>query len=699
MILAFVGASILGIHNFALQQNQIRVLINQDVSLEGVASTDSSKTRSRVIGSRSIGSRTTFIMRVERIALGGANPSTYKTRIPIRVVISDSISAIPGERIRISGRILPTEERKVVALLIGRSHSFQSINKPNALLQVESIRTALRAGAERIGGDSSSLIPGMVIGDTSLQSEPFSTLMLDAGLSHLTAVSGANFAIVTAFIFTLVGILTPRRKLQVFITICALSIFVILVRPTPSVLRAAVMALLFMLAKFSGRMSVASNALAAAVAILLLINPYQAFEAGFVLSVLATAGLIFSSSHIADRIPGPRALGELVAVPVAATLYCTPYLLFLSGRLNLGSIVMNIAVAPAVPFVTITGFLATVSILPIPFIAHFLLELADLGAKWIVFVANWNDSMPTLLTSPVVVLILLLVIFLIRNLESKWIVLSVTVLMIVGSNQRLLFANSNWVVAQCDVGQGDALLINLGEHSAMLFDAGPDPRLLDRCLDLFGVRQLPLIVITHSHADHYQGLAGVKGRSVGEVWSNHEFDELTEMFPSIRVARAGLEAEIGPAKVEILWPVSGEETFESVTGDGSVENNRSIVALIEIEGRELLVTGDIEPGAQSELLKNFATQLKRVDLIKVPHHGSKHQEMQLFEAASVYLISVGQNSYGHPDKGLVGQLGQRGRVFRTDRDGQISLNWKEGHSEPIFSARTLGKEWWRISWQ
>jgi competence protein ComEC len=108
-----------------------------------------------------------------------------------------------------------------------------------------------------------------------------------------------------------------------------------------------------------------------------------------------------------------------------------------------------------------------------------------------------------------------------------------------------------------------------------------------------------------------------------------------------------------------------------------------------------LVTGDIEPGAQRELLG----ELKEIDVIKVPHHGSKHQEPKIFEGASIFFVSVGRNSYGHPDNGLISSLESKGSVFRSDLDGAIALSWKlDSFARPIFSTRRLGKEWWRLSW-
>jgi competence protein ComEC len=321
------------------------------------------------------------------------------------------------------------------------------------------------------------------------------------------------------------------------------------------------------------------------------------------------------------------------------------------------------------------------------------LEVADLGTSWIVYIASWSDSTPSLISSPVVILLLFNTIPIYRYLGRKVAYFYLALLLVVGTSERLLFPGNDWIVGQCDVGQGDALLVNLGSGSAMLFDAGPDPRLLNRCLEVFKIKRLPLVVVSHVHADHYEGIAGIGSRVVGELWSSREIDLLENV--QNRIVRKGDKFQIGDSKVEVIWPNTGMETFESVAGDGSTENNRSVVAVVEISNLKILITGDIEPGAQQEIARDLA----EIDVIKVPHHGSRFQEPSLFEGASIFLISVGKNSYGHPDQGLISMLSSIGRVFRSDLDGAISLGWRlDDLGEPIFSARLLRKDWWRISW-
>ena len=692
MVATITGALAFSIHTLALQRNLLDSLIGEKVIVEGVVSSDSNQTISRVVGSRETKPKTTFLLRAESLEGSDARRTITGLRLPLRILSSDAPAFIPGEQIQITGVLLDSNERKLAGLLIAAPGSAESLTRPTFQDSLEFLRTELREEAAEIGGDAASLLPGMVIGDTSLQRPEFSKMMISAGLSHLTAVSGANFAIISAFLFALLGLLVPNRRFQLTITIFVLLIYVFLARPTPSVVRAATMVAIYLFAKLSGKRTIAASTLAAAVSAILLINPFLAFESGFILSVLATTGLIFLAPSLANRIPGPKIVGELISIPTSATILCAPYILLISGTLNLGTIVLNVLAAPAIPFITILTFVAMLLVIPADWLALIALKLANLGAEWIVVLANLSDKFPSLVTSPLVVLLIFTSFLMIRLFGLRASLAILSIFLLLSMSQRFYFPGKDWRIGQCDVGQGDALLVNLGADAAILFDAGPDMSKLDRCLSLFGVKSLPLVVISHSHADHYAGLKELNGVPIGEVWSNRSTVEFTASH--IREVRAGITAQIGDVSLRILWPRTGTETFESISGDGSTENNRSVVALVEIEEKRLLVTGDIEPGAQNELIDT----LPDLDFIKVPHHGSRFQSLELFKRAELFLVSVGMNAYGHPDSGLISHLDDLGKVFRTDRDGAVAIRWKSDDPEKIVTARNLGKEWWRITW-
>lgn len=684
------------IHSQSLTTSAIRTFYNESVTVRGVAASDLQPSRARVIGSRLAPARYSLLIRAESVE--GAN--SIRLRVPVRVIASESVSLAPGSEVLVRGRLIETKERDVAALLIA-SGQIEIIGGLDPFRSgLERVRAQLRERAAAIGGDSGSLLPGLAIGDTSLQSAKFADLMRSAGLSHLTAVSGANFAIVSAFLFAIVGALVPRLGWQISITAAGLFTFIILVRPTPSVLRAAVMAAIFLLARATGSRRTGANALAVAVALLLLINPFQAFEPAFILSVSATAGLIFLAPTLQRRLSvyiwAP--LAEVTAIAAAASFCCAPYLFYLAGSLSAATIPANMAVAPVIPIVTIAVFIAAIFVIPIPAISNVLLAGADLGARWIVWVANLSAGAPILAMHSALALLLAVTALIALLYRAKVAIIGLLGALAISLIPTLIFPGANWRVGQCDVGQGDALLINLGGGSAALFDAGPDPARLDRCLRDFGVKELALVVISHQHADHFAGFSGIGRRKIGAIWSN---SSLVEGLAGREITRieSGVSASVGDLNLESIWPPRSAPSFANIAGDGSTENNRSVVLRATFAGVVILITGDIEPGAQSEIVRRF--DLTDTDILKVAHHGSRFQDPEFLREvdADVALISVGTNNYGHPDVALIESLrGQGASVFRTDQAGSISVRWRLEDGRPIFSARKSGRQWWQIAW-
>jgi competence protein ComEC len=236
----------------------------------------------------------------------------------------------------------------------------------------------------------------------------------------------------------------------------------------------------------------------------------------------------------------------------------------------------------------------------------------------------------------------------------------------------------DWVMVACDVGQGDALVLNAGGGTAVVVDAGPQPGAVDRCLRDLAVRRVALVLLTHLHADHVGGLPGVwRSRPVAAL-ALGPLDEPVEQAARVaRWARAagtvprrvqvGERGSVGGLNWRVVWP------RRIIRGDGSVPNNASVVLIAERDGVRLLLAGDIEPDAQRALLP----ALDRVDVLKVPHHGSAYQEPRLVERTRprVALISAGaDNDYGHPASATLAQLEAAGAlVLRTDRQGDLAV--------------------------
>jgi competence protein ComEC len=367
----------------------------------------------------------------------------------------------------------------------------------------------------------------------------------------------------------------------------------------------------------------------------------------------------------------------------------------LSGQVALLAVPANLLAAPAVPPATVLGASAA-AVSPIaPRFADALAWLGQWPTAWIAFVARRTATAP-LATAPwptgwagamlamLAIAVGVVVVAVVRRRRllragRGWLVLTLVVVLAVafvtGPGR---WPPRDWFLALCDVGQGDAIVVSAGNGTALVVDAGPDPVLVDRCLDQLDVHRIPLLVLTHDHADHVLGMPGVlSGRSVGAVLMSplrepvEQADQVAEWGQDLPMvtAQVGQSGEFGGIRWRVLWPV------RVIRGEGSDPNNASVVLMVELGDVRILLTGDIEPAAQRALVESGADL--RADIIKVPHHGSRYQDPTFWQAVNpdVALVSVGEgNTYGHPDPQLLQSLTDAGiTVGRTDLDGALAV--------------------------
>ncbi|WP_461168813.1 ComEC/Rec2 family competence protein [Arthrobacter sp. Z1-15] len=262
------------------------------------------------------------------------------------------------------------------------------------------IRTAFAAAANHHSGvygkDAAGLLPGMALGDRSTLDPTLEAAMKNTGLTHIVAVSGANCGFLLAFVFLLARAARLPRSAAAAAGILALLGFVLVVRPDASVLRAAVMGSLGTLAILSGRGKLPASLLCLSIAVLLAVDPWLSGSYAFILSVLATAGLILLGPRLTKVLSRflPWPLAAALAVPLAAQFFCSPVLVLLQPQVPLFSLAANVAVAPVIPLVTIAGMAAAVLASTAPVLAGPLLLAAGAGAAWTAFVARSFAGLP-----------------------------------------------------------------------------------------------------------------------------------------------------------------------------------------------------------------------------------------------------------------------------------------------------------------
>ncbi|MGJ0120667.1 ComEC/Rec2 family competence protein [Williamsia sp. MIQD14] len=263
---------------------------------------------------------------------------------------------------------------------------------PRHQIWATAVRTRLATLARRqLPAAESGLLPGLAVGDTEGLPDDVVDEFRTAGLTHLVAVSGANFAIIAGAVLLVLRMCGTPRTPAALLTMVVLGCFVLVVRPSPSVVRAALMGLVGLIALIADRRTAAIPALAVAVLGVLIIWPAMAVDPGFALSVAATAGLIALSPPIRTWLCErgcPRVLAELLAVAVAAQLVTIPLVVMISGSVGPVGVVANIAVAPAVPVITVLGTLAAAVAGVSTVAAAVMIRLCEPSLWWMIHVAD-----------------------------------------------------------------------------------------------------------------------------------------------------------------------------------------------------------------------------------------------------------------------------------------------------------------------
>ncbi len=621
----------------------------------------------------------------------------HRVRAPVLVLADQGWAQVRlGARVETSGRLQRASSRELAGVLSTRGPP-RVLEDPGALLIGGRPTAGLDPGRGRPISRSGprALVPALVDGDDTGLPDQVSEDFRTAGLTHLLAVSGTNLTLVVGSLLLLARWVGVRSRGLIVVGALGVAGFVLLARAEPSVVRAAAMGSVALIGMGTNGQRRGTRGLGIAVLVLLLFDPWLATSVGFALSVFATAGILWLAPGWRDRLMHwlPRWLAEAVSVPLAAQLACTPLVAGISGQVSLVAVVANLLAAPAVGPATVLGLggglvglasrpAGALVAAPAAWCARWIIEVAQRGADLPVAALDWPaDGLGIAVLCALCALIALLMGTVLARRGAAVGFSGVLALALLVPLPTPGWPPPGWVMVACDVGQGDGLVLNAGPGTAVVVDTGPDPRLIDRCLSRLGVVRVPLVVLTHFHADHVDGLEGVlAGREVASV----EVTTLDQPGGGVRSVTATAAAHRVPVRRAtygetgrvgaLSWQVIAPERQPALDSE-SPPNDSSVVLLVRSRGIRLLLMGDEEGPSQALLLRY--TGGIRADVLKVAHHGSARQDLELVRSteARVAVISVGvDNGYGHPAPSLLALLRDaRMKVARTDLDGDVAI--------------------------
>lgn len=585
------------------------------------------------------------------------------------------------------------------------------------------LREGITHASARVAG--AELVPGFAVGDTMLIGEELRRVMSQSSLTHLVAVSGANCALMISAGMFLAAWAGAGRRVRLVVAGVMLAGFVTVVGPDASVQRAAIMATVTLVSEFGGKRRRSTPALAVAMVVMLLMDPWQARQPGFVLSVAATAGILWFSpgirSFLQRRLGTPALVALPLSVTVAAQLSCSPMLLFLEPGLPVGGIIANLIAVPVAPFGTGIGLLAML-ILPLHSATGIaLVRLASWASRWVIATGEVVAGLPLTrwfwpegMYGAALLVVSFGLIWTASALRrgviglpgTTWTAarppwqdplppprsirllssalggcgLGIFVAIAVASPvTEWALTPRDWVFVACDVGQGDALLIRTQsqDRRAVLIDTGDDIELLAECLQRFQVDRIELLILTHDDADHVGALASIVDRVDDAIIARPVTGGQATRDVAQKLSRAGVRTRVGVrgdsgsfgdgGRWEILYPGETQTLLDT--------NATSLITRFHVAGYRFLLLGD--SGAEEHQRLLMSHHDVRADVVKIAHHGSGDQDPQLLRAsaARIGVISVGENNrYGHPHPDTLASMREAGlSPLRTDEHGSIAL--------------------------
>ena len=636
-----------------------------------------------------------------------------QVRVPARGLLSGAALRVfgeiqPGSTVRMKALAKPAGPGEGVAFVLRIAEAPLVLSAPGLPDRaVNSYRAGLRQSMSASPADQAALVPSLVVGDTSAMEQPIAERFRATALTHLLAVSGANLTLLLGFVLGFARWCGVRGWWVRVVAVVTVAGFIAVCRAEPSVLRAAAMGLVGLAALGTGRgRQKGTRYLCVAVILLLALDPWLSRSWGFALSVSASAGILWWAPawQAAMRGWAPPWLAEAICVPLAAQLATQPLVTALSGEVSVVGIVANALAGPFVGPGTVLGLSAGVMALVWAPLGIAVGWVAGWVVQPILWVAELGAGLPAAAWSTrtdIVSLILLGLGCLAASaaapmvLSRRWAsALLIAGLLVISGQPRPVFGwPGAWSAVFCDVGQGDTTILRAGDGQAVLVDTGPLPDSAVKCLRSVAIQRVPLLILTHYHADHIGGLEKVLEEFAVEqvlvsrlpspaVAARHVAASVARAGAQLREATPGERYRVGEVSWTTIWAGEkspamerGDEPIESVT-----ENDASIIAVAEINGLRLLLPGDAEIDGQQAGIRAAATLglSLRAQILKLPHHGAARQDPDFFSASGAVLAvasSGRNNAYGHPAPRTLSLAAQCGmQVSRTDLDGSLAVS-------------------------
>ena len=565
--------------------------------------------------------------------------------------------------------------------------------------------------------ENGSILKALMLGEKQDIDDDILDQFKNVGVVHVLAISGLHVGFIIIFALIFLSFFRLNYNIKIYTLLIILFIYIVIVNFKAPVIRASIMAGLYLLAKLSERKISLFNIIFFAAFLLLIIDPRDLFNPGFQFSFVAVISIVYGYPRLNELIPLKIILNlkykssrilkyflnfiwDPLLVSLAAVLGTLPLTLYYYGILPTYALFANILVIPLVGLIVILGIflvlIALFSSLMAGSFGHLLDLLFDL-LKYIIAVfhqlpySHFYNSTPSI----VMVLFMLVLIFLLFNIKYRYYqISSLGILLIIIFLAVSQNSNSNYLeVTFLDVGQGDASFIKFPNGESMLIDGGDDSNDWDQgknavlpFLRFNNISKLKYVVGSHPHNDHIGGLTEILNTLTVDtlIISSYKFvttkyEEMiaickSKNIPIRYVEKGNMLYPDSSCRVYILHPC--DEFAEENDFSGEECNNSSIVMKIQYGENGILLTGDAEKGAEQAYTKYG--EFLESEIIKIGHHGSRTsstQNMLNYVKPLISVISLAEkNKFRHPSPFTVRRLKDNNiKTFFTSANGAIKF--------------------------
>lgn len=566
-----------------------------------------------------------------------------------------------------------------------------------------------------------ALLSGILLGNDNGIPDKLAEDFRATGMTHIIAISGFNIAILIAILVSLGEPIFSRRG-AVLVAMIGIVLYTILVGADASVVRAAIMGSIFLIAsRLLGRPNFAYASLFVAAFIMTLANPQTLWDVGFQLSFTATLGLMLYADPITnwtrvrlqnwlhkdhlDRVMG--VLSEAVLLTIAAQILTLPLMVATFGQLSLISLPANALILPAQPAVMTWGGLATLVGMLFPALGQLLAWVAWLFLTYTIDLVQVFAQVPGAVIDVEMSTAVLIACYIIlgaltwlikqpaetrlhvwdsmRNNASRRLALSSSlVLMLLVGAWHFSQPDGQLHVTFFDVGQGDAIFIQTPSGRQILIDGGYFPTILNAELGQampFWDREIDLVVATHPDGDHVTGLVEVFARyQVGQLITDGSGADASTLYAALLESAAKQDTPIHVAQAGEIFQIEDGVRLEIVNPGNNLQtddrNDNSVSLRLVYADFSVLLTGDAEAPAEAAMLA--AGRPLSSLIFKAGHHGARTSSTPEFLAAVQPQIVVNSsgidNKFGHPHPDVLQNIANIGAVLlRTDELGSIEV--------------------------